>query len=239
MMMMMMMMNCFVVWLTNQRCLVFISSQDHCQRSSPLQISDMLRSGFEPAQNLSSGLIEWSCAVVIITTPRCHKFNDWVIQWYKKVINLFISTSPFLWCAPWSKHCPCHCHFNFSSILNLGLNFCILPSSSTNNGSNKMLIGEPFKERTHQRTYHGQWHINKTLTYQIDLMIFEEIWSSFIRLSYNKKLQQITNQKSCLIRKKCIPLTRISGSKPCPCTNQWWRASTEHLQSTFLNRAWS
>ena len=172
-------------------------------------------------------------------TPRCHKFNDWVIQWYKKVINLFISTSPFLWCAPWSKHCPCHCHFNFSSILNLGLNFCILPSSSTNNGSNKMLIGEPFKERTHQRTYHGQWHINKTLTYQIDLMIFEEIWSSFIRLSYNKKLQQITNQKSCLIRKKCIPLTRISGSKPCPCTNQWWRASTEHLQSTFLNRAWS
>ena len=28
------------------------------------------RAGFEPAQNLSSGLVEWSCAVVITTTPR-------------------------------------------------------------------------------------------------------------------------------------------------------------------------
>ena len=27
-----------------------------------------LQAGFEPAQNLSSGLVEWSCAVVITTT---------------------------------------------------------------------------------------------------------------------------------------------------------------------------
>ena len=32
--------------------------------------SDKLQAGFEPAQDLSSGLVEWSCAVVIITTPR-------------------------------------------------------------------------------------------------------------------------------------------------------------------------
>ena len=34
--------------------------------------SDMPRAGFEPAQNLSSGLVEWSCAVVITATLRCH-----------------------------------------------------------------------------------------------------------------------------------------------------------------------
>ena len=59
----------FVVWLTDER-RSLISSRDHCQRSSPSRISDMPRSGSEPVQNLSSGFDEWSCAVVITTTPR-------------------------------------------------------------------------------------------------------------------------------------------------------------------------
>ena len=46
-----------------------ISSRGYCQRSSPSRISDMPRAGDEPAQNLSSGSVEWSCAVVITTTP--------------------------------------------------------------------------------------------------------------------------------------------------------------------------
>ena len=46
------------------------SSRDHYQISSPSRISDTPRAGFEPAQNLSSGLVEWSHAVVITTTPR-------------------------------------------------------------------------------------------------------------------------------------------------------------------------
>ena len=33
-------------------------SRDHCQRSSPSRISDMLQAGFEPVQNLSSGFAE-------------------------------------------------------------------------------------------------------------------------------------------------------------------------------------
>ena len=45
-----------------------ISSWDHCQRSSTLRISSTPQAGFEPAQNLSSGLVELSCAVVITTT---------------------------------------------------------------------------------------------------------------------------------------------------------------------------
>ena len=41
---------------------------------SPSQISDTPQPRFEPAQNLSSDIVEWSCAVVIATTPQCHKF---------------------------------------------------------------------------------------------------------------------------------------------------------------------
>ena len=47
-----------------------ISSWDHCQRSSPSWISDIPRAGFEPAQNLTSGLVEWRCAVVITTASN-------------------------------------------------------------------------------------------------------------------------------------------------------------------------
>ena len=62
----------YVVWLTDER-RSLISSRDHSQRSSPSRISDTPRAGFEPAQNLSSGFDEWSCAIVITTTPRRHK----------------------------------------------------------------------------------------------------------------------------------------------------------------------
>ena len=68
MMMMMMMKNCFCGIVDWRKAISLISSLDHCQRSSPLWISDMPRAGFQPAQNLSSGLVEWSCAVVITTT---------------------------------------------------------------------------------------------------------------------------------------------------------------------------
>ena len=69
---MMMMMNCFCGMVDRRKALSLISSRDHCQRSSPSRISDKPRAGFEPAQNLSSDLVEWSCAVVITTTPRRH-----------------------------------------------------------------------------------------------------------------------------------------------------------------------
>ena len=66
-------MNCFCGMVDGRKTFSLISSQDHCQRSSPSRISDTPRAGFEPAQNLSSGFVEWSCAVVITTTPQCHK----------------------------------------------------------------------------------------------------------------------------------------------------------------------
>ena len=50
-----------------------ISSRDHCQRFSPSWISNTPQAGFEPVQNLSLSLVEWTCAVVLTTTPRRHK----------------------------------------------------------------------------------------------------------------------------------------------------------------------
>ena len=60
-----MMMNCFCGMVDWRKVFSLISTQDHCQRFSPLWISDMPQAGFEPMQNRSSGLVEWSCAVVI------------------------------------------------------------------------------------------------------------------------------------------------------------------------------
>ena len=70
--MMMKMMNCFCGMIDRRKAFSLISSRDHCQRSSPSRISDTPRAGFESAQNLSLGFVEWSCAVVVTTTPRHH-----------------------------------------------------------------------------------------------------------------------------------------------------------------------
>ena len=58
MMMMMMMMNYSCGMVDRQKAFSLISSQDHCQRSSPSQISDTPRAGFKPTQNLSPGFVE-------------------------------------------------------------------------------------------------------------------------------------------------------------------------------------
>ena len=65
----MMMMNFFCGMFDQKKTLSLISSQNHCQRLSSLQTSDMLQAGFEPMQNLSTGLDESSCAVVTTTIP--------------------------------------------------------------------------------------------------------------------------------------------------------------------------
>ena len=63
-MMMMMMMNSFCD-MADRRKVNLICNQDDCQRSWPLRISDASREEFEHVQNLSSGLVKWSCALVI------------------------------------------------------------------------------------------------------------------------------------------------------------------------------
>ena len=55
---MMKMMNYFCGMVDRRQAFSLISSRDHCQRSPPLRIFDSPQAGFEPVQNLSSGLIE-------------------------------------------------------------------------------------------------------------------------------------------------------------------------------------
>ena len=75
-------MNCFCDMVDRGEAFSLISSNDHCQRSLPLRISDTPRAGLKPAQNLSSGFVELSFAIVITTTPflvsyRKHILHKW------------------------------------------------------------------------------------------------------------------------------------------------------------------
>ena len=80
-----MMMKCFCGMVDQRKTFSLIPSRDHCQRSSPSRISDTPRTVFEPAQNLSSGLVEWCCSVVITTTSRRHQsFRFQYIKFYLK-----------------------------------------------------------------------------------------------------------------------------------------------------------
>ena len=65
-------MNCFLGMVDRRNAFCLISRRDHYQRYSPSRILDTPQAGFEPPQNLSLGLNEKSCAVVITTTPRRH-----------------------------------------------------------------------------------------------------------------------------------------------------------------------
>ena len=73
-------MNCFCGML-DKWMFSLISSRNHCQKSSPSQISDTLWTGFEHAQSLIPGLVEWSYAVAITTTPRRSK--KCILGWSK------------------------------------------------------------------------------------------------------------------------------------------------------------
>ena len=64
---MMIMINCFSETFEQQKGFSLISSREHCSRSSISRISDTSRAGFEPAVSLILGLVEWSCAEVILT----------------------------------------------------------------------------------------------------------------------------------------------------------------------------
>ena len=88
MMVIMMMLDCFCGMVDRRKVFGLISSRDYCQRSSPSRISDTLWAGSEPAQNLISSLVEWSCAVVITTTPLRHNdipISNGSVQFYFEI----------------------------------------------------------------------------------------------------------------------------------------------------------
>ena len=102
MMIMIMMMNCFCGMVDQRKALNLISKWNHYQRSSPSRISDMPRTGFQPTQSLSSGLVEWSCPVVITTTPRRHK-NKTKWNLFSTYFNSYYSVNPSHRCRIWKR----------------------------------------------------------------------------------------------------------------------------------------
>ena len=101
--MMMMMINCFCGMVDRRNTFSLISSGNLCQRSSPSRISDTPRAGFESAQNLSSGFVGISCAVVIITTPRSHSLtvSTWRNSAFISAINKILKAK----CLMHNFHC--------------------------------------------------------------------------------------------------------------------------------------
>ena len=81
-----------VVWLTDERCLALFPVGTNRQRSSQLRFSIMLWAGFEPAEDLSSGLVEWSCAVVTNTKAQCHYYNHYTTVLYVERLGYEFAT---------------------------------------------------------------------------------------------------------------------------------------------------
>ena len=85
-MMMVKMTNCFCGMVDRRKAFRLDSSRGHCPRSSPSRISDTPQAGFEPAKNLSSGLVKWSCAVVINKLHLLHYLVGSDIRgWYPQL----------------------------------------------------------------------------------------------------------------------------------------------------------
>ena len=82
-------MNGFCGLVNQQMVFRLISSRDYCQRSSPLWTLGMPQTGFETALKLISGLVDWSCAVVITTKPQ------WLETSNSKSISLCYVTASF------------------------------------------------------------------------------------------------------------------------------------------------
>ena len=87
--MMKMMMNYFCGMVDRWKAFSLISSRNHCQRSSPSQISNTPWAGFETAQNLSSGFVKWSCAVAITAKSPIHHKQDSNLcrTWVQALLN--------------------------------------------------------------------------------------------------------------------------------------------------------
>ena len=82
-------MNWFCGMVDRRKVFSLFCSRDHCQRSSTSRISDTPRTGFEPAQNLSSGFAEWSCTVVMSTTTWCQG-SQFIWSYWLKITSIKI-----------------------------------------------------------------------------------------------------------------------------------------------------
>ena len=110
----------FAVWLTDKRREALFPARtivrDPHHRESPR----WLQAGFEHVQNLSSGLVKWSCAVVITTIPQHHM----LISSAKTRHHLLISSVKAL----------CLSLLNFCCVFDINLFFMNFPFSFLKEG---------------------------------------------------------------------------------------------------------
>ena len=81
-------MNCFCGMVDRGKAFSLISSLDHCQILT-IANSDMLQAGFDPVQNRSSGLLEWSCAVALRIVKCVFQFRNSSITRLRYLALLF------------------------------------------------------------------------------------------------------------------------------------------------------
>ena len=86
------MMNIFSGKYDRRKGYSLIFSREHCQRSSPLQISNMPWVVFEPAQNLYSGFLKWSFTVTLNNLIPAVQVD--IIAYIYCWFDLFIYVSP-------------------------------------------------------------------------------------------------------------------------------------------------
>ena len=111
---MMIMINCFCGIVDRRKACGLISSGSHCQRSWRSRISDTPLAGFQPAQNLSSGFVQWSWTAVItiplhyavISKIALSSVLTWISFFCIKFANFWYRTSsvPNFAPMPWKLH---------------------------------------------------------------------------------------------------------------------------------------
>ena len=151
--MMMMMINCFCGMVDRRKVFSLISSRDHYQRSSPSRISDTPWAGFEPAQNLSSGLVEWSCAAVITTTsyPSVSSFSSILFSSTFKIYTRSFASSDTNAANDGIVNSNT---FSFWSILSASRSHSSSWQTNPTGGINSLLVSDNFKQLTKSKCRH-------------------------------------------------------------------------------------
>ena len=111
---MMIMINCFCGMADRRKACGLISSGSHCQRSWRSRISDTPLAGFQPAQNLSSGFVQWGWTAVttiplhyaVISKIALSSALTWTSFFFVKFANFWYRTYsvPNFAPIPWKLH---------------------------------------------------------------------------------------------------------------------------------------
>ena len=118
------MMNYFCGMVDQRKMFSLISSWDHCQRSSPSQISDTPQAGFEPAQNQVLFRLTWMKLCISdnhhATEPSY--WTLWLNNLGKSITCNMFSDPTLLWSLELDIHnlfsAQCHPSFKYSSKFN-------------------------------------------------------------------------------------------------------------------------